>query len=248
MITQKNFKVIQNSFEVNNGGKYIITNNDIHSSGENNLYNCSVDSNIEVRITDKERGARIVSPKVETVIPKSILNMNEGGISFVQNIMEEDIKGINTIKKVFEFKLLDESGKEIRKFNDEKIKVSIKLSKEEKEALGEGDIVAYYYDKDNNKWEEVQGEYFDNSGVFTFVTDHFSRFAIGCINTSIFIDNKNCKTNNTDDILLNKAVGENKTSINANTGDNNVVIGISILCLVAAGFVSVRVMREKKNK
>lgn len=247
-VIKKSFKVIQNSFEVDNGDKHIITNNDVHSAGENNLYKSSVDNNIEVRITDKERGAHIVSPKVETVIPKSILNMSEGDISFVQNVMEEDIKGINTINKIFEFKLLDSKLKAIRKFNGEKVKVSIKLTKEERNSLGEGDIVAYYYDEDSNKWEEVKGEYFDNSGVFTFVTDHFSKFTVGCVNTSGNLDNKNSSANKTGNISVNKSVEQNKTSINANTGDSsNVVIVILILCLVAAGLVFVRVMKEKRE-
>lgn len=246
---KKSFKVIQNSFETVEGDKHIITINDVHSAGENNLYNASVDNNIEVKITDKARGANIVSPKIQTVIPKTILNMNEGDISYVQKVHDENIEGINSINKVFELSLFSADEKEIKDFNNEKIQVSIKLTKEERDSLGKGTKLAYCYDEVLNKWVEIEGEYFDNSGVFTFKVSHLSKFTIGSVKADLSekvdADNTN-SINNTSDI--NKVTTPKNSSISGRTGDDNfVVVGIIILCLIAAGLVNIRCIRAKKE-
>ena len=246
---KKSFKVIQNSFETVEGDKHIITINDVHSAGENNLYNASVDNNLEVKITDKARGAKIVSPKIQTVIPKTILNMNEGDISYVQKVYDENIEGINSINKVFELSLFSADEKEIKDFNDEKIQVSIKLTKEERDSLGKGTKLAYYYDEILNKWVEIEGEYFDNSGVFTFKVSHLSRFTIGSVKADLSekvnADNIN-SINNTSDI--NKVTTLKNSSISGRTGDDNfVVVCIIILCLIATGLVSIRCVKAKRE-
>lgn len=246
---KKSFKVIQNSFETVEGDKHIITINDVHSAGENNLYNASVDNNIEVKITDKARGANIVSPKIQTVIPKTILNMNEGDISYVQKVHDENIEGINSINKVFELSLFSADEKEIKDFNSEKIQVSIKLTKEERDSLGKGTKLAYCYDEVLNKWVEIEGEYFDNSGVFTFKVSHLSKFTIGSVKADLSekvdADNTN-SINNTSDI--NKVTTPKNSSISGRTGDDNfVVVGIIILCLIAAGLVNIRCIRAKRE-
>ncbi|WP_294355485.1 hypothetical protein [uncultured Clostridium sp.] len=175
--------------------------------------------------------------------------MNEGDISYVQKVHDENIEGINSINKVFELSLFSADEKEIKDFNSEKIQVSIKLTKEERDSLGKGTKLAYCYDEVLNKWVKIEGEYFDNSGVFTFKVSHLSKFTIGSVKADLSekvdADNTN-SINNTSDI--NKVTTPKNSSISGRTGDDNfIVVGIIILCLIAAGLVNIRCIRAKRE-
>ncbi|HHX62764.1 MAG TPA: S-layer homology domain-containing protein [Epulopiscium sp.] len=91
--------------------------------------------------------------------------------------LSEEVKAIIGGRPVYDFSITDASGTKVTEFGKGKVSITIPYTLDIKEKSE--NVVVYYID-DEGKLEEMLISAYDNkTGMLSFVTDHFSKFAVG---------------------------------------------------------------------
>ena len=149
--------------------------------------NNGVQLNLPLSIIDKNllEGAKDVTIKVDILENSDIL---------------KDIKGVN---KVFDFNLVinkEDGSTFVHNFKDGQAEVTLNLSDKDLEGLNKDNIVVYYYNDAEKKFEAMETKVDGNK--VTFKTSHFSKYVVAekieaNKDNSSSIDENSTGTNNT---------------------------------------------------
>jgi len=117
-----------------------------------------------IKVTEK-----VVTPETNTVqglfsnLPSSVAKMVGNPISLNAQLLDENG---GFIKDIHEFS------------NNQKVKVTIKLTTAQIAGLGTTKLSMHYYDETSRTWVELGGSFNSTTMEFTFYTQHFTNFAI----------------------------------------------------------------------
>ncbi len=166
--------------------------------------------NIPSKIFDSYTG---ILEDYQVILKREVLDKNS-------NILNIE-NGTKIIGKVFDYTMSvkDNKGKitEIKDFGSNKVKVVIKLSKDDIKGIDVSKLAAYYYN--GTKWEKIDGGKFDNNNLtFTFETTHFSIYSL-----MVKDDESKDNSDKTDEESNNKTDNEinNDTNNDTNNKTNN---------------------------
>ena len=115
-----------------------------------------------------------------SLIDKNLLKDNSEVI-FTMNSKADDTitKGLNAVKKVFEFSLSIKTGDEVvkvTKFNKDFAVITLNLTEAELKDLDKEKLTVFYYNEETKKYEALETTV-DGNNV-TFKTSHFSKFIV----------------------------------------------------------------------
>ncbi|MDU5262269.1 MAG: LPXTG cell wall anchor domain-containing protein [Clostridium celatum] len=228
---EKNEININTEFTANNVEVVI---NDVESlkkgTGSLNInVNNGVELNLPLAIIDKALldGAKSIAVKLDILENSYILN---------------DVKGVN---KVFDFNLIvnkEEGSTFIHNFKDGQAEVTLNLTDKDLEGLNKDNIVVYYYNDAEKKFEAMETNVEDNK--VTFKTSHFSKYVIA----EKIEDNAENIPNAHDTNSSNNAENKNETSKGTlpNTG---AVLSSNIILIIALGLLLIgRAMFIRRKK
>lgn len=115
-----------------------------------------------------------------SLIDKSLLD-GAKDVTIKLDIMENSdiIKNIKAVNKVFDFNLLinkEDGTVNVHNFNDGQAEVTLTLSDKDLEGINKDNILVYYYNEAEKKFEAM--ETVVNGNEVTFKTSHFSKYVI----------------------------------------------------------------------
>lgn len=115
-----------------------------------------------------------------SLIDKSLLD-GAKDVTIKLDIMENSdiIKNIKAVNKVFDFNLLinkEDGTTSVHKFNDGQAEVTLTLNDKDLEGINKDNILVYYYNEAEKKFEAM--ETVVNGNEITFKTSHFSKYVI----------------------------------------------------------------------
>ncbi|WP_238886334.1 InlB B-repeat-containing protein [Clostridium sp. YIM B02551] len=119
-----------------------------------------------------------LNPDYLKVLEKVVSNTEQA------NLIKVMPTGLSIVGKILDFRiqLFDSNNlllRDIHNFKDNKtVRISIKVSKDMLQGLDTNNMSMYYYDETNQKWVELGGNYDESTGLFSFDTPHFTKFAI----------------------------------------------------------------------
>jgi LPXTG-motif cell wall-anchored protein len=113
---------------------------------------------------------KVFQKVVEENTAEKLTDERPSGLDLVSYILDFNVKLFNS---------KDEIIKDIHNFdNNEKVKISIKLTDDQLKNMNPSEMAMFYYDETQNKWVELGGEFDSNTKEFTYYTSHFTKFAV----------------------------------------------------------------------
>ncbi|SHK52126.1 repeat domain (List_Bact_rpt) [Clostridium cavendishii DSM 21758] len=157
-----------------------------------------VEAKIPVGYLESRDNTLVVNSNIANIsIPAKAIDINkdlgDGYIKVTIKVINDDNKMVllnnvpNGTKAVgnplsLDIQLFDKNDilvKCIHEFeNNEKVKVTIKLTDDDIKGLDTSKLSIYYYNEVNKTWEELGGNFDEGTMTFTFYTQHFSIFAV----------------------------------------------------------------------
>lgn len=158
-----------------------------------------------------------------------LINRIPSGIQIVGNPLNLNVELRNSS---------DAFIRDIHQFaNNEKIKVTIKLTSDEIKGIDTSKLTMYYYDEVNMQWVEIGGSYDTNTMEYTFYTPHFTKFAVM---QKLSTTTTSSSASSSGSVLSETTT--NKKTILPKTGsifDFNIIIGIGVI-LITLGAMTLR--------
>lgn len=158
------------------------TKNITASSLSINLPKETVDALVKAGVKDAciNSGAAIINLNLETLktIQKEINDDVTISAKKVDNsILSAKAKAVVGNRPVFDFTITGKNSKKVKDFGRGKVSVSIPYTLGAKEKAG--NVVAYYIDNEGKVHEMPNSVYDKQSETLMFVTNHFSKYAVG---------------------------------------------------------------------
>jgi hypothetical protein len=109
------------------------------------------------------------------------------------NSTDESLSGTKTIGEALNFNLglYNNQGtklSDIHQFAQGKVRINIKLTDAQIKNLNTSKLVALYYNEATKKWELVGGSYDTPTKIFSFETEHFSKYTIADVSEAPVFD------------------------------------------------------------
>lgn len=201
---------------------------DVKAHGSSDIQSASISFDILSKLTKLQKRLNIRGNDVIFDIPPAAFETDElkdylSSKTSIFNIKalklsSEEVKKLLGAKelaaidgKMFDFTASAKDGsknKKIESFN-KKIKVSIKLDSKDVDKYGRNKLGVYRFDEKAKRWDYAGGVYDSFNNTITFMTDHFSKYAVMAY-TKDFEDSKNHWAKDDIDILIFKHIAEGR--------------------------------------
>ena len=182
-----------------------------------------------------------------STIDKSLLEGAKDVTISLDVIENSDIvKDIKSVNKVFDFNLIvnNEDGNTfIHNFKDGQAEITLSLTDKELEGLNKDNIVVYYYNETEKKFEAMETKVAGNK--VTFTTSHFSKYIIAeKLDDSLLVDKdenttkpeENTNSSNTNNTEAGKGILPETGSVVS----SSVILVLALVAVVIGGSLLIR--------